>query len=115
MSEMLNQSAVTSSELETLLKQREEGNADFLLIDVREMMEYDSGHIKGVDILKPTSLFQDWGQEFLDKYSDTTIIFTCRSGHRSGQVQTVFNQHGLTKIINHTGGIISYNGETKLG
>ena len=115
MSEMLNQSVVSSSELEVLLKQREEGTVDFMLVDVREMMEYDSGHIKGVDMLKPTSLFQDWGQEFLDKHSDKTIIFTCRSGHRSGQVQNVFKQHGLNKVINHRGGIISYNGETQLG
>lgn len=115
MSEILNQAEVSSSELETLLKQREEGSVDFLLVDVREMMEYDSGHIKGVDILKPTSLFPEWGQEFLDKYSDKTVIFTCRSGHRSGQVQNVFGEHGLSKVINHRGGIISYSGETELG
>jgi len=41
MSEILNQSRVTSSELEVLLKEREAGNADFLLVDVREQMEYD--------------------------------------------------------------------------
>ncbi len=112
---MLNQSAVSSKELESLLKEREEGNVDFLLVDVREMMEYDAGHIKGVDILKPTSTFQEWGQEFLDKYLDKTVIFTCRSGHRSGQVQNVFKQHGLNNVINHTGGIISYAGEIELG
>jgi len=57
MSELLNKSFVSSAELETLLKEREAGNVDFILVDVREQMEYDMGHIKGVDMLKPTSTF----------------------------------------------------------
>jgi len=114
MSEILNQSAVSSRELEMLLKQREEGTVDFLLVDVREMMEYDSGHIAGADMLKPTSLFQSWSEEFLKLYKEKTVIFTCRSGNRSGQVQDVFKQNGMEKVINHAGGIISYAGETQL-
>lgn len=115
MSEMLNQSTVSSRELELLLEQREEGIIDFLLVDVRELMEYDAGHITGVNILKPTSLFQSWNREFLDEHKDKVVIFTCRSGARSGQVQDVFKQNGMEKVINHEGGIIGYSGETQLG
>ncbi len=115
MSEMLNQSSVSSRELEILLKEREEGNADFLLVDVREMMEYDSGHIKGADMLKPTSTFQSWSQEFLEANKEKTVIFTCRSGNRSGQVQNVFRSNGMENVINHSGGIISYSGERQVG
>jgi len=109
--EMLNRVTVTSRELELLLQEREEGKIDFLLVDVREMMEYDAGHIKGVDMLKPTSTFQSWGQSFLDENKEKTVIFTCRSGNRSGQVQSVFKQNGMGKAINHVGGILGYNGE----
>jgi len=115
MNEILNQSTISSSELELLLKEREAGNADFILVDVREMMEYDSGHIKGADMLKPTSTFQSWGGEFLEQNKDKTVIFTCRTGSRSGQVQAVFKQNGMEKVINHRGGIMSYSGETQLG
>ena len=115
MSEILNQSSISSAELEMLLKQREEGEADFLLVDVREMMEYDSGHIKGVDLLKPTSTFQSWSQEFLEENKDKTVIFTCRTDNRSGQVQNVFKQNGMGKVINHRGGILSYTGEIERG
>jgi len=111
MNEILNKSSVTSSELEELLKERAAGNADFLLVDVREMMEYDSGHIKGADMLKPTSTFQSWGQEFLDQNRDKTVIFTCRTGNRSGQVQGIFKQNGMENAINHSGGIMGYRGE----
>jgi len=111
MSELLQKSHVSSSELETLLKEREEGKADFVLVDVREQYEYDAGHIKGVDLLKPTSRFQSWAQEFLNEYQDKTVIFTCRTASRSGQVQQVFLQNGMTRVINHSGGIVTYGGE----
>ena len=110
MSEMLNKSTVSSSELEILLEERESGNADFILVDVREMMEYDSGRIKGADMLKPTSTFQSWSEEFLQENKEKTVIFTCRSGNRSGQVQNVFRQNGMENVINHSGGIMGYRG-----
>lgn len=43
MSELLQKSMIMSEELEELLKEREAGNVDFLLVDVREQMEYDHG------------------------------------------------------------------------
>jgi rhodanese-related sulfurtransferase len=111
MSELLSKNFVNSNELETLLREREEGRAEFILVDVREQMEYDMGHIKGVDLLKPTSSFQSWAQDFLDEYKEKAIIFTCRTDARSGSVQRVFQQNGMKRVINHSGGIVSYSGE----
>jgi len=113
MSEILNQSRVTSTELEVLLKERDAGNVEFLLVDVREQMEYDASHIKGVDLLKPTSTFQSWAEEFLNNNKDKKVIFTCRTGSRSGQVQAVFQQNGMTGAINHSGGIMGFHGATE--
>lgn len=116
MSELLDKSSITSEELETLLAQREAGEADFLLVDVREMQEYDASHVKGVDLLKPTSTFQEWGEGFYNEHKGKqVVIFTCRSGHRSGQVQSVFIKSGMSNVINHEGGIISYRGEQEEG
>ncbi len=111
MQELLTKDNITSEELEKLLEARENGKIDFLLVDVREDMEYEMGHIKGVDMLKPTSMFQQWAQEFLDNHADKPVIFTCRTGSRSGQVQHVFKSNGMEKVINHYGGIMSYRGE----
>jgi len=111
MSQLLEKNFVTSAELQTLLQERVEGTVDFILVDVREQMEYDNGHIKGVDLLKPTSTFQSWGQTFFEENKDKTVIFTCRTDNRSGQVQNVFRQNGMEKILNHLGGIMSYDGE----
>ena len=111
MQTLLAQHDVNSEELEKLLNAREEGKADFILVDVREDMEYDMGHIKGVDMLKPTSSFQEWAHEFLTETKDKKVILTCRTGSRSAQVQQVFMQHGHTGVINHYGGIVTYHGE----
>ena len=115
MSELLQKSYVRSEELEALLKEREAGDVDFILVDVREQGEYDSGHLKGVDMLKPTSTFQSWAEDFLNENKDKTVIFTCRTDHRSGNVQRVFQQNGMNNVINHAGGIVSYRGEIVKG
>ena len=107
---ILKKSRVSSTELEVLLKERKAGNADFILVDVREQGEYDSGHVSGVDMLRPTSTFQSWGETFFNENRDKTVIFTCRSGARSGQVEQFFKQNGMSRVINHSGGIISFRG-----
>ena len=111
MQKLLEKNHVSSAELEMLLIARKEGKVEFLLIDVREDMEYNMGHIKGVDMLKPLSTFQQWAQELFDSHKDKHIIFTCRTDNRSGQVQQVFAQNGHNKTLNHLGGIVSYRGE----
>lgn len=111
MQTLLEKSDINSEELNALLKEREEGKVDFLLVDVREDMEYNMGHIKGVDMLKPTTTFQQWAEELFNATQDKTVIFTCRTGSRSGQVQNVFAQNGHKKAINHYGGIVSYAGD----
>lgn len=115
MNSLLNKSEVTSMELESLLQERNEGKVDFLLVDVRELFEYDAGHIKGADLHKPTSMFQTWAKEFLEENKQKTVIFTCRTGNRSGQVQQIFRHNGMENVINHAGGIVTYRGTTELG
>jgi len=113
MQTLLEKRDVSSEELTSLLTARENGQIEFLLIDVREDMEYNMGHIKGVDMLKPTTTFQQWGQELFNATQDKTVIFTCRTGSRSGQIQNVFSQNGHKNVINHHGGIMSFRGDTE--
>jgi len=110
---LLEKSDINSEELNMLLQARDERKIDFVLVDVREDMEFKMGHIKGVDMLKPTSTFQNWAQELFDTMKDKIVVFTCRTGNRSGQVQNVFKQNGHKNTINHYGGIVTYHGEIK--
>ena len=111
MNRLSEKRVVDSVELEELLKERAAGKIDFLLVDVRENMEYKRVHIKGVDILKPTSLFYEWAPELMEGSKEQMIIFTCRTDHRSGQIQSAFRANGYENSINHIGGIVSYSGE----
>jgi rhodanese-related sulfurtransferase len=108
---ILTKSGINSKELIELLDARQRGEIDFLLVDVREPFEYEMEHIKGVDMLKPTSSFQNWANEFLKEHKDKNVIFTCRTDNRSGQVANILREYGLN-AINHLGGILDYNGET---
>jgi len=113
MQTLLEKRDISSQELISLLEAREEGKVDFTLVDVREDMEYNMGHIKGVDMLKPTTAFQQWGQDLFNETQDKTVIFTCRTGSRSGQVASMFLQNGHKGAVNHNGGIMSFRGETE--
>jgi len=107
---MLNKTEINSNELLELLEKRKKAEVDFLLVDVREDMEYAMGYIDGADMLKSTSSFNQWAGELLKTYKDKKIIFTCRSGNRSGQVAQIFKANGVDGAINHRGGIITYGG-----
>ena len=111
MYEFRDRDNISSEELVDLLALREDNNADFVLVDVRETMEYDRTHIKGVDVLKATSMLPMWFDDFIDEYKDKNIVFTCRTGLRSGNIHRMFEQNGHKNTLNHKGGITSYSGE----
>ncbi len=97
-------------EIISLLEARELGMVSFKLVDVREHMEWQMGHIKGADVLVPTSSFFDT----LDKANlekNEHIILYCHVGSRSAHCQRILNDMGYTKVGNLTYGIVSYGGE----
>jgi len=97
-------------EVSALLEARELGMVDFKLMDVREPMEWDMGHIKGADIICPTSnFFAAFDEAKLDK--NENIIVYCHVGSRSAHCARILADMGFTKIGNLTHGIVSYSGE----
>ena len=108
---MYQKSDIDSSELEMMLKQREQGEVDFLLVDIREPFEYNEFHIEGVDLFRSTSLFQSWAKEMLEEHKDKKVILTCRTGNRTAQVQYILTRYGHKDCVNHMGGIVSYHGK----
>jgi rhodanese-related sulfurtransferase len=110
MQRVLEQSKITSESLEIVLAKRQRGQLSFLLVDVREEHEYSAGHIAGVDLLCPFSTMRSWEKQFVRENRTATLVLTCRTGNRSGQVQRLLLQAGCTRVLNHTGGILSYGG-----
>ena len=103
-----------ADEIEALLEARELGMVDFLLVDVREWMEWIGQRIKGTDYLIPTTSFYDALSQIEDK-KDKNIILYCFTGSRSAYCQQVMKSMGFNKVSNFTRGIISYSGECESG
>ena len=95
---LLKQEQLDGDELEALLEARELGMIRFALVDVREYMEYQMGHIVGTDVLVPTSQFYAKVEEIADK-KKTPIIVYCHTGSRSFQVQHAMKSLGFEQIL----------------
>ncbi|KAL6266959.1 hypothetical protein P5V15_000045 [Pogonomyrmex californicus] len=98
---------------EELLEAQKDKNV--LIVDVREHDEInETGKLPGsIHIPKDdvSNVFLNLSEEeFENKYGkrkptkDTKIIFSCRSGRRSGWVQETMQKLGYTKAYNYTGG-----------
>ncbi len=113
---LLSQQQVDSQELATLLEDRQSGAASFVLVDIREPYEYEASHIAGVDLLLPTTQLQRWAPVLASKYRDVPLILTCRTANRTGQVQQILrHQLGMENVINHAGGIVTWQGALAQG
>lgn len=86
-----------------------EHEKSYLLIDVRQPVEYEDSHIPG-SILLPLNEFEEQVEELPEK----NIIFYCRNGTRSRAAALTadfFNEAGKD-IYNLEGGMLSWNGIT---
>ena len=89
------------------VQQRLEAGEILNIIDVREPMEVEEGHIKGITHIPLGELAERIGE--LDKNTDYIIV--CRSGARSGKATAYLQEQGY-KAINMAGGMLSWEGET---
>lgn len=76
------------------------------LIDVREQVEWDAGHIPGAVFIPLGVLDQEIAVTVPDKA--TEIILQCRSGARSGRGTELLQQLGYTNVVNMAGGILAW-------
>lgn len=98
---------LTTQELEQKLKSGEPLN----LIDVREVDEWQAGHIKEARNIPLSEIVQrvdEFPQEEME------IVLICRSGGRSGKACDYLGALGHT-VINVTGGMLAWQGEVVTG
>ncbi|WP_088103613.1 rhodanese-like domain-containing protein [Halalkalibacter urbisdiaboli] len=86
-------------------------NSDTIIVDVRELEEYDEAHIPGVPLIPMNSIPHH--MEKLDK--GKSYVFVCRSGARSQNVALYLNEHGFTDVKNYAGGMLNWDGERSSG
>lgn len=85
------------------LKQWQDSQKDFQLIDVREDAEYEVSNLGGLHI--PLAQVP----EQLDKVrKDIPVVVHCRSGKRSANAISYLEQQGYTNLSNLAGGILAW-------
>ncbi len=81
----------------------QELNPSIVLIDVREVNEYESGHVPGAVNLPLSEL-----PARISEVPNTTVYFICRSGSRSMQACEFCVDVGLTDVKNVAGGTMGW-------
>jgi len=103
---------INSVELVDLLDGRNDRLVNFILIDVREIIENKTKMIVGMDYLIPTSDLGN-GLDSVSNKKEENIVVYCHSGTRSARVQEIMKNSGFKTVVNLEGGISSYVGEIK--
>lgn len=76
---------------------------DALVIDVRDIGEFEAGHIAGAKHV-PEAQLADRIKE-LEKFRDRPVIMACRSGNRSASAVKLLRAAGFAEAVNLGGGI----------
>jgi len=112
---LLKQEQLDGNELEALIEAKKLEMINFTLVDTREFMEFQMGHIVGTDKLVPTSQFYAKIEKELGDKKTEPIIVYCHSGSRSYQVQQAMKGLGFEHVSNLRPGIIGFSGEMQRG
>ena len=100
---------ISVTQLASMIKEKEEGSRDFVLIDVREPAEAEINHIPGAvlipkgDFLNGTALSQlppvDSGKQ---------VVLHCKSGVRSAECLAIVKGAGYDDAVHVGGGVVAW-------
>ena len=100
--EAANVTNVTPDEAAALIEDHA-GDAKFVIVDVRNPEEFDTGHLQ--DAVNVCYLCPDFGESIgaLDK--SATYLVYCGTEHRSPLAAAAMTDAGFTSVYNLTGGL----------
>ena len=99
-------STISVVQLEHMLKEREEGARDFVLVDVREAVEADINQIPG-SVLIPKGDFLN-GSALEQVPSDKQIVLYCKTGVRSAECLAIVKGAGYADAVHVGGGVVAW-------
>ncbi|NQU36498.1 MAG: adenylyltransferase/sulfurtransferase MoeZ, partial [Actinobacteria bacterium] len=97
-------STISVRDLEGMLAERESGDANFVLVDVREPNEWDISRIPGAELI-PKGEFM-MGDALSKLPHDKQTVIYCKSGIRSAEVLALVKAAGFADAV-HVGGGVS--------
>lgn len=91
------------------LIKRNQGNPDFIIVDIRTPEEFNEGHIENAVNI---DFYSDTFKEDLDKLDKNKAYFIyCRSGNRSGRAMPIMKELGFKEVYNLSVGITEWIAE----
>ena len=81
-------------------------DSDYILVDVRTIEEYESGHIQ--DAINFDFYAESFQKEILSLDKSSSIILYCRTQNRSTKTANYLKENGYKEITVLTGGITSW-------
>ncbi len=99
-------STISVTTLEHWLKERANGERDFMLVDVREQNEYEINKIPG-SVLIPKGEFLT-GAALEQLPQDKPIVLHCKSGMRSAEALAVVKGAGFDDSVHVGGGVVAW-------
>ncbi len=99
-------STISVVQLEQMIKEREEGTRDFVLVDVREPNEYEINQIPG-SVLIPKGDFLN-GSALEQLPSDKQIVMHCKTGVRSAETLAIVKGAGYADAVHVGGGVVAW-------
>jgi len=100
---------ISVTTLEHWLKERENGERDFVLVDVREPNEYEINQIPG-SVLIPKGDFLN-GSALEQLPSDKQVVLHCKSGVRSAEALAIVKGAGYGDAVHVGGGVVAWVGQ----
>jgi adenylyltransferase/sulfurtransferase len=99
-------STISVTQLEHMLKERDNGERDFVLVDVREPNEYEINKIPG-SVLIPKGEFLN-GNALGQLPADKQIVMHCKTGVRSAETLAIVKGAGWSDAVHVGGGVVAW-------
>ncbi len=100
---------ISVSTLEHMLKEREEGSRDFVLVDVREPVEYEINKVPGSVLIPKAEFLNGSALEKLPSVdSGKQVVMYCKTGVRSAETLAIVKGAGYDDAIHVGGGVVAW-------
>ncbi|NHC24617.1 adenylyltransferase/sulfurtransferase MoeZ [Nocardioides sp. IC4_145] len=102
-------STISVTQLEHMLKEREEGARDFVLVDVREPNEFEINRIPGSVLIPKGEFLNGSALEKLPPVdAGKQVVMHCKSGVRSAETLAIVKGAGYADAVHVGGGVVAW-------
>ena len=101
--------AISVVTLEHMLKEREEGSRDFVLVDVREPVEYEINQVPGSVLIPKGDFLNGSALEQLPPVdTGKQVVMYCKTGVRSAETLAIVKGAGYADAVHVGGGVVAW-------